>query len=164
MKRNWSVKLGKLLVTLTLSFIVIVVSILILNIENPWPFELPKAVGWLGWIFVLLGMTMILLAEIAFISKGGATGVPGDPTHYLVEHGIYHWTRNPIYLGGFLELLGIAFLRSSFAFLLTAFIFIGLMHFFVIFVEEPRTEEKFTARYRRYKSRVPRWIPRIPHS
>lgn len=39
-------------------------------------------------------------------------------------------------------------------------VFIGIIHACFILVEEPGRERRFGDAYRRYRNRVPRWIPR----
>jgi len=76
----------------------------------------------------------------------------------LITTGIYHWSRNPQFLGLYFALLGISLLgRSGFALLLTT-IAIIYCHYYIVKVEEPYLERIFGANYIVYKSRTPRYI------
>jgi protein-S-isoprenylcysteine O-methyltransferase Ste14 len=80
------------------------------------------------------------------------------PQNTLFTTGPYRWTRNPLYLGGNLFIfLGAALtLGTPSGILLTA---LGLIPTqFMILREERQLEEKFGDEWRRYKSRVRRWV------
>jgi len=81
-----------------------------------------------------------------------------DTTSSLVVSGIYRWTRNPMYLGFLLVLLGWAlFLSNALAFvLLPAFIF--YMDRFQIEPEERTLHLLFGQQFVIYTSRVRRWL------
>ena len=76
----------------------------------------------------------------------------------LVVVGPFRFTRNPIYLGNVLMLLGLVIFWSSF---ITA---IGLVFVYVvlryIFIkrEEMILEEEFGSEYRDFKKRARRWV------
>lgn len=61
--------------------------------------------------------------------------------------------------GGLTVLAGWGFSRLSTSILLFAGAMAGLMHLFVVYVEEPKLERRFGQSYRDYKSRVNRWFP-----
>src|SRR5260221_6933278 len=44
---------------------------------------------------------------------GGGPGLSGAPPERLVEHGLYAWTRNPMYLGHILYMAGVALTFES---------------------------------------------------
>jgi len=81
-----------------------------------------------------------------------------DTTSSLVVSGIYRWTRNPMYLGFLLVLLGWAlFLSNALAFvLLPAVIF--YMDRFQIEPEERALHSLFGQQFVIYTSRVRRWL------
>jgi protein-S-isoprenylcysteine O-methyltransferase Ste14 len=76
----------------------------------------------------------------------------------LVTHGPYAYTRNPMYLGHLIFLVGLALsLRSG----LAAVIALASAVFFQVRVrrDEKRLREFFGAPYAEYCGRVKRWIP-----
>ena len=76
----------------------------------------------------------------------------------LLTHGIYAWSRNPQYVGTVLVLLGVALIARSFVTLLFAFFFFLLIHFYVVWVEEPHLSNAFAERYAMYRSETNRYI------
>ena len=97
---------------------------------------------------------------IASFRRAGTTVNPMKPdsTSSLVVSGIYRLTRNPMYLGFLLVLLGWAiFLSNALAFLfLPAFIF--YMNRFQIGPEEKALNSLFGQQFVAYTGRVRRWL------
>ena len=119
-----------------------------------WSLALSIPLLLLGW---LLGGWSV----VAFFRTGG-TPVPFNPPPRLITTGLYAYVRNPMFLGGFLFLLGLGVLLGS---LSLTFIFtpvlIVLYVFYVKAVEEKEMEKKFGQEYLEYKKRVPMFIPRV---
>ena len=119
-----------------------------------WSLALSIPLLLLGW---LLGGWSV----VAFFRTGG-TPVPFNPPPRLLTTGLYAYVRNPMFLGGFLFLLGLGVLLGS---LSLTFIFtpvlIVLYVFYVKAVEEKEMEKKFGQEYLEYKKRVPMFIPRV---
>ena len=149
----------RMLIILTAAVFVLLCGFLFLQIDKLLPFELPTVSQIPCWILLITGIILIVLGEAAFLTRGGATGAPSDPTKHLVVTGIYRWVRNPIYLGGTLVLLGVALARQSPTLLLAGLLFLPVMHFTVVRGEEQRLERDFGAEYLEYKHSVPRWTP-----
>ena len=83
---------------------------------------------------------------------------PFEESTRLVEEGPYRFTRNPMYLGMTLILLGIAFFAGTPpAFLAPLLFFLTLNTAFIPF-EEKKMEVRFGEAYRTYKRRVRRWL------
>lgn len=151
-----------ILINLLASAAVLLGALLCLRLDSIWPFALPSIPEPISWFFLLAGIFLIVLAEVSFLTRGRATGAPGDPTRRLVISGIYRWVRNPIYLGGASILLGVALFRRSPTLLLAACLLLPILHLVVVFKEERRLERDFGGEYLEYKRNVPRWILRPP--
>ena len=76
----------------------------------------------------------------------------------LVEFGIYSISRNPMYLGFFLLLVGWAIHLSNAAALVALPLFILYMNRFQIKPEEEILAALFGQAFEEYKSRVSRWL------
>jgi hypothetical protein len=88
---------------------------------------------------------------------GGGPGVDREPVN-LVTTGPYALTRNPMYLGHIIFLVGLAlFSRSGLAWVLAA----GTALWFDKRVreDEERLALRFGRQYEEYRSEVARWIP-----
>ena len=106
----------------------------------------------------LSGLLIMLECITRFATHGKGTLSPADPTKQLVTSGLYRYTRNPMYVGVMLILIGEAlFFRTTALWIYSAGIFL-LFHLFIIFREEPRLERAFGKAYTNYCEKVGRWI------
>jgi protein-S-isoprenylcysteine O-methyltransferase Ste14 len=80
------------------------------------------------------------------------------PTTTIVETGPYRFTRNPIYLGMFVGLAGLAIAFDSLWLLGTLLVFAFAIRYGVVAREEAYLERKFGDAYRHYRARVRRWL------
>jgi protein-S-isoprenylcysteine O-methyltransferase Ste14 len=131
---------------------------LALNWLMPLPF-LPAALaaGWLGAIVFALALALVAWA-ISTITRAGSNVPTSLPTTTIVEIGPYRFTRNPIYLGMVLGLIGLAIAFNSLWLLMTLVPFALVIRYDVITREEAYLERKFGDVYRRYRARVRRWL------
>jgi protein-S-isoprenylcysteine O-methyltransferase Ste14 len=121
-----------------------------------WPLALRGAIS---LIFVIAGIGLAIAGVKAF-AKAKTTVNPTKPaaTSSLVVTGVYRFTRNPMYLGMLLVLLGwAAYLANVVAFLLVP-LFVLYITRFQIIPEERVLAEKFGAEFTLYKARVHRWL------
>lgn len=81
-----------------------------------------------------------------------------DKTESIVVHGIYRFTRNPMYLGVALILVGWAMYLANIAALLVVPAFVAYMTQFQIKPEERALLKKFGRTYTEYTASVGRWI------
>jgi protein-S-isoprenylcysteine O-methyltransferase Ste14 len=125
---------------------------------------LPPALKAPGAVALAAGVALIAWAEVALLRTARSTGGFGDAPEVLVARGPYRYARNPIYLGAFFLLIGLAGWRGSPSLLLAGAAFPPLMHFFVVRVEEPATRRRLGAAYEAYLASVPRWLPMLRRS
>jgi protein-S-isoprenylcysteine O-methyltransferase Ste14 len=115
-----------------------------------------------SFALIVLGIAIYLhTAFWGFALRGHGTPAPIAPTTTLVVEGLHRHVRNPMYLGVLLIVIGQAVLFHSRTLACYAAFFWLAAHFFVLFYEEPTLERTFGEKYRNYKQRVPRWIPRF---
>jgi protein-S-isoprenylcysteine O-methyltransferase Ste14 len=124
----------------------------------PLPF-LPADVpgGWLGVGVFVLALALFAWAIIT-MTRGGSNVPTNRPTTTIVENGPYRFTRNPIYLGMFLGVIGLAIAFDTLWLLLMLVPFALVIRFGVVAREEAYLERKFGDVYRGYRSRVRRWL------
>jgi hypothetical protein len=88
---------------------------------------------------------------------GGGPGM-GTPPQRLVTSGPYAWSRNPMYLGHIIFLIGVTLtFQSLFAAALTAATIIWFHR--RVRRDEARLRERFGQPYVDYCARVRRWVP-----
>jgi protein-S-isoprenylcysteine O-methyltransferase Ste14 len=113
--------------------------------------------GWPG--AMVFGLAFGLFAwAIVTITRAGSNVPSTLPTTTIVDTGPYRFTRNPIYLGMVLGLIGLAIALNSLWLLLTLAPFALVIRYGVIAREEAYLERKFGDVYRSYRARVRRWL------
>jgi protein-S-isoprenylcysteine O-methyltransferase Ste14 len=116
-----------------------------------------------GIIFLVIGISIYSWTVWEFATFGRGTTLPIDPPKRLVVKGVYRYTRNPMYLGVMLVILGWAVLYAEWQIMIYA-IGVGIViHLFVVLYEEPKLTELFWDDYTTYRQSVGRWSPRIPN-
>jgi protein-S-isoprenylcysteine O-methyltransferase Ste14 len=113
--------------------------------------------GWLGAAVFVLALALFAWA-IVTITRAGSNVPTNRPTTTIVESGPYRYTRNPIYLGMFLGLLGLAIAFDTLWLLLLLVAFAIVIRYGVVAREEAYLDRKFGEVYRGYCSRVRRWL------
>lgn len=111
----------------------------------------------IGITVSLIGVYIGIWSIIIFRRKK-TTQMPFEESAELVVEGPFRVTRNPMYAGFTLILLGVAICLGS----LTAFVFPIAMYYFmdtkIIPLEEKMLENTFKEKYIKYKKSVRRWI------
>lgn len=112
----------------------------------------------LGVLSLLVGTGLVVYCSVIFKLKGKGTPVPIEPPKDLVVSDIYKYTRNPIYLGYWLIILGEFLFFGHFLLLGYLFLFILLNHLYVVRVEEKSLNLRFNGSYQEYVHKVPRYF------
>lgn len=107
----------------------------------------------------LAGLVISLTAAVTF-KRASTTLNPKHPaeTSTLISSGAYPYSRNPMYLGVLLVLVGWAIYLGNLLSILCTLVFIAYITRFQIIPEELLLEEKFEVEFLSYKSRVRRWL------
>jgi protein-S-isoprenylcysteine O-methyltransferase Ste14 len=108
-----------------------------------------------GALACVVGIGMVIGANRIF-RRIGTNVRPSQPTLALATTGMFTWSRNPMYVGGGLALLGVAIGFALDWVLLLLVVSLPLVHYGIILREERYLERKFGDEYRRYKTKVPR--------
>ena len=110
-----------------------------------------------GVLAIALGMAVILLAGLDF-RRAGTHIEPWKPTTRILSKGVYHYSRNPIYLAFCIIQTGIALFLNSFWILISFILSAFLVYHIAIKKEERYLEKKFGEEYLSYKNKVRRWL------
>lgn len=115
----------------------------------------------IGILLIAMGAAIYTWTMWDFASFGRGTPMPIDAPKKLVVRGLYRYTRNPMYLGVILIILGWVGVFED-GWLFAYALVVGLtVHLFVIGYEEPRLKQLFGKDYEVYLSMVSRWVPHI---
>jgi protein-S-isoprenylcysteine O-methyltransferase Ste14 len=115
----------------------------------------------LGGAVLLAGIGLgICVVGVAAFRKAKTTVNPvqAHNASSLVRHGIYRYTRNPMYLGMLLVLAGWAAFLANPGALVFLPLFVGFMNRFQIQPEERILASLFGVEYASYLAQVRRWL------
>jgi len=121
-----------------------------------------------GGVFSLLSLILFVLGVATyawcvwdFATFGKGTPAPIDAPKKLVVRGLYRITRNPMYVGVLLVILGWAARYQSATLLIYAGVVAVCFHTFIVLYEEPHLKREFGDEYSEYLSKAGRWLPRL---
>jgi len=124
---------------------------------SPISLSVPDVLRNVGFALVVVGFLFGFAAFLEF-RRARTTILPHGSVSSIVMSGVYRFTRNPIYLGFTLMLIGLPLNSGTYWGILLAPVFIYLMNRLVIEREEAYLEKKFGDVYTSFKSRVRRWL------
>jgi protein-S-isoprenylcysteine O-methyltransferase Ste14 len=120
-------------------------------IDAPW--------NRLGWVLVTIGFAIdAYSAAVFFKAKTTVNPMRVTGAMYLVTSGLYRWSRNPMYCGLIIGLIGWGVVLGSLAPLVAIVLFQRILVIVQIKPEELALEANFGDAYRDYTRRVNRWI------
>jgi protein-S-isoprenylcysteine O-methyltransferase Ste14 len=117
----------------------------------------PRPYTYLGIAVMLLGLALATWGSMTFRNAGAGFQLHGENA-VLVTSGPFQITRNPMYLGMLIWVVGLSVLLGSLTALLYPILIFGLVNFALIPPEEKNLERLFGAQYDDYRQRVRRWL------
>jgi len=114
----------------------------------------------------VIGLVLITLGEFFRLAGVAAAGTTtrrrSRNVKHLVTHGIFSWSRNPLYNGNFLIWIGFVVISGVMWFLPIAVLLFAAEYSLIVRFEEGVLESIFGREYLDYKNCVPRWLPKKP--
>jgi protein-S-isoprenylcysteine O-methyltransferase Ste14 len=110
-----------------------------------------------GILFIILGIILNGMTDKLFKRFNTSVKPFDKPSHFIVK-GPFKITRNPMYLGMFLILLGVCVLFGEPFGAIFALGFLIIMDRLFIPLEERNLEKRFGKEYSEYRDKVRRWI------
>jgi len=122
----------------------------------PIPFLVSDALVWIGIVLLLVALAWILIAQLQ-MQKSWRIGIDEDIKTELVQRGLFKISRNPIFLGMRLMLVGL------FLILPNALMLVVLVTGEILIQIQVRLEEEFLTRmhgetYLAYQKQIRRWL------
>jgi protein-S-isoprenylcysteine O-methyltransferase Ste14 len=112
----------------------------------------------LGPVLIAIGMVGYIMSIWRFFTEAKASPLLGD-SQALIVKGIYHYSRNPIYVSVWIVLLGYTVFYASLDLFYYLLLWVLIFNIVVRFAEEPYLKTTFGEEYDKYCKTVPRWIP-----
>ncbi|NMH87358.1 methyltransferase family protein [Flavivirga algicola] len=138
-------------------FILCVLLIVGLNFLLPEQTILKPPFSYVGIILIIAGLAIMSQIKKLFDKVNTEIHTFKKPRQ-LVKKGLFKFSRNPIYLGFTISLIGVWVLTGNLIGLIGILIFFLISNFWYIPYEERSMEKEFGYEYKLYKSKVRRWI------
>jgi protein-S-isoprenylcysteine O-methyltransferase Ste14 len=130
---------------------------MLLHIEMPIAQVLPQPVNWVGLVMIVAGLGIANWHARLFRRIGANINTFGEPG-MLITEGLFRRTRNPMYLGMVVSLVGVACILGSVSPIVGPIGFFVLANFWYIPLEERAMALKFGNDYLEYQRSAPRWL------
>ncbi|MCD6342770.1 MAG: isoprenylcysteine carboxylmethyltransferase family protein [Spirochaetaceae bacterium] len=128
-------------------------------IKQPQNLSLFSVQSVIGLALIIIGFIIMIVGQVTlFRNYSGTVAIRED--HQLITHGIYRFTRNPIYLGGIMVVTGLPIYVASLSGFLTSLVLIPII-LNRIRLEENLLTEEFQDAYQKYKETTKKLIPFI---
>ncbi len=138
-------------------FFITLMLMIILHYFIPVLIFIMPPMNYAGAFLILFGVVFVIWSATLF-GKVGTPIKPFQESTQLVRGGMYRVTRNPMYLGLSIILVGVAILLGSVTPFIPVPVFVWLIHNLFIVQEELMLEERFGDEYVQYKLSVRRWF------
>lgn len=124
----------------------------------PWlPYTFAEFMFAIGWLVVVLAVAMDISA-IRTMRRAKTTVMPHRASEHLVTGGPFSFTRNPIYLGNTMLMIGAGLIAGVLWLILLAPVAAFMTQKLAIEREEQHLSARFGKKYRDYMKKVRRWI------
>ena len=127
--------------------------------NETWPLLRFTSLTWqvVGGVVIVMGLLLLVAANGLFV-RAGTEVIPFRPVSSLVTGGVYRLSRNPMYLGMALVLLGCALTVGALSALAIPPVFAVIVQIRFIHHEERMLQGLFPEEYPAYCARVRRWL------
>ena len=138
-------------------FMVAIMLMVMVHIVLPVTQLIHPPYQWFGIVIICIGLGISTWHNRLFDRIGTNIYTFKEPGVFVTE-GLFQISRNPMYLGFVLSLIGVSILLGSLAPFTVVALFVSITDRWYISFEERAMAEKFGQTYLDYKRRVRRWI------
>jgi protein-S-isoprenylcysteine O-methyltransferase Ste14 len=138
-------------------FLTTLVTMLALHLLWPIVTLFTAPVSYSGLVAILVGFVIVLIPARDFEQRA-TTIKPFEVSTVLITSGLYRFSRNPMYLGMLLVLLGVTVLLGTLSPVLPVPVFVYVLTTRFIRAEEAMLLDEFGEDYAAYCRKVRRWI------
>lgn len=112
---------------------------------------------------LIMGIPLIFLGTCFILSSHFLLEKYNTPEKFqrstcVVKNGVYKYSRNPMYLGFVIFLIGLSFSLCNLLSFISPIIFFSIINWMFIPFEEEKMKKELKQEYLYYKNKVRRWI------
>jgi protein-S-isoprenylcysteine O-methyltransferase Ste14 len=164
MMRRGVIRVGHFLFFARNALFPLVFLSLLFTTQPEFPFGSERGDQWLdfaGFLVILAGQSCRALAigQTENIRRGGRRKQVAAKR--LIQHGIYAHTRNPLYLGNLLIVVGLGLIANNHWWYIFVFPLFLSVYWSIVLAEEEFLLRQFGAEYEQYRQQVNRFLPRL---
>lgn len=134
-----------------------VLAMVALHVLFPVSTVVTTPLSLVGLVPLAVGGAVVVWARGAF-TEARTPIRPLTESTALLTHGLYRYSRNPMYVGAVLILSGVAILLGTVGPMFVVPFFVLMLQLRFIRPEEKLLETTFGERYRAYRASVRRWV------
>lgn len=109
------------------------------------------------WLPIIILASYLIISSHLFLMKNNTTE-KYDKSTCVVQNLLYKYSRNPMYLGFLLLLIGIVFFLGNMISFIAPIFFFSIINWMFIPYEEEKMTKELWKDYLEYKGKVRRWV------
>ncbi|MBF0559343.1 MAG: isoprenylcysteine carboxylmethyltransferase family protein [Nitrospirae bacterium] len=140
---------------------IIAIVLTLLAASLHWGLHIGETVWFsMPWAGVLLGIAgfLVMMWAWSLFKQQDLALCPTAKTEHITTKGPFRFTRNPMYLGMVLIMLGLSLYFGTLPFYISATVFFAVLNIVFCPYEENKLAEAFGDEYMHYRTRVRRWL------
>jgi protein-S-isoprenylcysteine O-methyltransferase Ste14 len=133
------------------------IALMLITVFLPFPILIHFPFNLFGAVLLISGSYIAIDTKKMFKRTQTPINHLTNPVK-LHTHGIFRFTRNPMYLGIIIGLAGIAIITGTVYNLLFPIVYMIVMDLYFVRTEEKKLEDEFGESFKQYKKRTRRWL------
>jgi protein-S-isoprenylcysteine O-methyltransferase Ste14 len=136
----------------------IIAGVIVQRMVTPLSLQVAAGIRVAAGVLILVCGTSLVISARIWFTRTGQSPIPWKPTPELILRGPYRFTRNPMYLGVTLFVVGLGLTLNDIWISLFAAPALLVVHFIAVLPEERYLAEKFGESYRNFHAQVRRYV------
>ncbi len=136
----------------------IIAGVIVQRMATPLSLQVAAGIRVAAGVLILVCGTSLVISARIWFTRTGQSPIPWRPTPELILRGPYRFTRNPMYVGVTLFVVGLGLTVNNIWISLFAAPALLVVHFIAVLPEERYLAEKFGESYRSFHAQVRRYL------
>jgi protein-S-isoprenylcysteine O-methyltransferase Ste14 len=136
----------------------IIAGVIVQRMVTPLSLQVAAGIRVAAGVLILVCGTSLVISARIWFTRTGQSPIPWKPTPELILRGPYRFTRNPMYVGVTLFVVGLGLTLNDIWISLFAAPALLVVHFIAVLPEERYLAEKFGESYRNFHAQVRRYV------